>query len=109
MSDVKGGDGNYEYMQFMATRNIDFSEENFSVVVTNNAGASIPTGFPSKGWATGAAATKGNARTFKFNLTSGTVAKGEFFYVGGAANKLTVQLQPISVLLNGLGHLIIPL
>ncbi len=84
MSDVRGSDGNYEYMQFMATRDINFADENFSVVVTSNAGASIPTGFPSKGWATGSLATTGNARTFKFNLTSGTAAKGKFFYVGGA-------------------------
>lgn len=84
IADVKGGDGNYEYMQFIATKNLDFGIENFSVVVTNNAGASTPTGFPSKGWATGALATKGNARTFKFNLISGTVLKGQFFYVGGS-------------------------
>lgn len=85
MPDVIGGDGNYEYMQFMATRDIDFSVTPFSVVTTNNAGATNPTGFPTDGWATGAKAVSGNARTYKFNLTSGTVAKGEFFYVGGSS------------------------
>lgn len=88
MADPKGGDGNYEYMQFMATRDIDFSQTPYSVVVTNNAGASNPTGVPSEGWATGSKATSGNARTFKFNLTSGTVAKGTFFYVGGSAKMI---------------------
>lgn len=77
-SDVAGGDAPYEYMQFKATRDINFAVTPFSVVTTNNAGATIPTGFPANGWATG------QAKTFKFNLTSGTVAKGEFFYVGGS-------------------------
>jgi hypothetical protein len=90
MADAEGGDGNYEYMQFMATRDIDFAVTPFSVVVTNNAGASTPTGvFPTKGWATGADALVTPAglvaRTYKFNLTSGKVSKGEFFYVGGSS------------------------
>ncbi|QNN44134.1 DUF5689 domain-containing protein [Pedobacter roseus] len=90
MADAEGGDGNYEYMQFMATRDIDFEVTPFCVVVTNNAGASSPTGvFPTKGWATGADALKTPvglvARTYKFNLTSGKVSKGEFFYVGGSS------------------------
>jgi hypothetical protein len=82
MSDVAGGDGNYEYMQFMATRNIDFAATPYSVVVTNNANASTPTGFPANGWATG------GMRTYKMNLTSGTAAKGTFFYVGGTAKTI---------------------
>jgi Family of unknown function (DUF5689) len=57
ISDVAGSDGNYEYMQFMATRDIDFSVTPFSVVVTNNANASTPTGFPVNGWATGSMRT----------------------------------------------------
>jgi hypothetical protein len=65
-------------MQFMATRDIDFSVTPFSVVVTNNANASTPTGFPVNGWATG------SMRTYKMNLTAGTAAKGSFFYVGGS-------------------------
>ena len=81
ISDVAGGDGNYEYMQFMATRDINFATTPFSVVTTNNAGNATPGSFPVNGWATG------GMRTFKFNLTSGTAAKGTFFYVGGS-NKL---------------------
>lgn len=81
ISDVIGGDGNYEYIQLMATRDINFAATPFSVVVTNNAGTSTPTGYPANGWATG------GMRTFKFNLTTGTAAKGTFFYVGGS-NKL---------------------
>jgi hypothetical protein len=77
ISDVKGADGNYEYIQLMATKDIDFAATPYAVVVTNNANASIPTGYPVKGWATG------GMRTFKLNLFSGTAAKGTFFYVGG--------------------------
>jgi hypothetical protein len=69
MSDVAGGDGNYEYVQLKATQNINFATTPYSLVVTNNANASTPTGYPANGWGTG---------------TSGTVTKGSFFYVGGA-------------------------
>ncbi|SFD15034.1 hypothetical protein SAMN05518672_101750 [Chitinophaga sp. CF118] len=77
ISDVKGGDGNYEYIQMMATRDINFADTPYAVIVTNNANASTPTGYPAKGWATG------GMRTFKFNLSKGSAAKGSFFYVGG--------------------------
>lgn len=78
--DPTGSDANYEYIQLMATKNLDFSQKNFSVVTTNNAGASTPTGYPLDGWATG------GLRTYKFNITSGTVQKGQYFYVGGNKN-----------------------
>jgi hypothetical protein len=78
--DPSGSDGNYEYVQLMATRDIDFAATNFSVVTTNNAGTSTPTGFPASGWATG------GLRTYKINLTSGTVQKGQYFYVGASKN-----------------------
>lgn len=89
MADAEGGDGNYEYMQFLATRDINFATTPYSVVVTNNAGASSPTTvFPVKGWATGVDAVPGaglTARTYKFDLTSGTASKGTYFYVGGSS------------------------
>lgn len=80
-NDPMGTDANNEYMQFMATEDIDFSKTPYSVITTNNAGASNPTGYPVNGWLTG------GLRTYKFNLTSGIARKGEFFYVGGS-NKL---------------------
>lgn len=76
-SDVKGGDGNYEYIQLLAIEDIDFTKTPYSVIVSNNANASTPTGVPAKGWATG------GMRTYKLNITSGTVTKGQYFYVGG--------------------------
>ncbi|MCK7554232.1 hypothetical protein MKQ70_04075 [Chitinophaga sedimenti] len=69
VSDAKGGDGNYEYVQMMATRDIDFAATPFSMVVSNNAGASNPTGAPANGWATG------NQRTYKINLNQGAAKK----------------------------------
>lgn len=79
LTDPSGTDGNHEYIQLMATRDIDFAVKGFSVVTTNNAGSNTPTGYPTNGWATG------GTRTYKFDLTSGSVRKGEYFYVG--ANK----------------------
>ncbi|MDF3076581.1 MAG: hypothetical protein K0S09_470 [Sphingobacteriaceae bacterium] len=83
ISDVEGGDGNYEYMQFLATKDIDFKATPYSVVVTNNAGASLPGGFPTLSWATGSLTTTGAARTYKLDITSGSAKKGTYFYVGG--------------------------
>jgi hypothetical protein len=77
INDVFGGDGNYEYMQFRATKDIDFAVTPFSIVTCNNATATVPIGVPALGWATG------QAKTYKLELKSGTVKKGEFFYVGG--------------------------
>ncbi len=45
MSDVVTGSGNdadYEYIQFMATQDIDFEKTPMAVVTTNNAGNSTP-------------------------------------------------------------------
>ncbi|RYF86070.1 MAG: hypothetical protein EON98_04780 [Chitinophagaceae bacterium] len=77
LADPTGTDANYEYIQLMATRNIDFSVTPFAIVTNNNAGTTL---FPSDGWATGA------ARSYKFDLTSGTVLKGQYFYVGANKN-----------------------
>ena len=74
-----GADKNLEYMQFLAIEDIDFSTNSFAVVVSKNTTNSAPNpGEPAaNGWATG------GDRTYKFDLTKGTVKKGELFYVGG--------------------------
>ena len=64
----------------MATKDINFATNGFSVVTSNNAGASTPTGFPENGWATG------GQRTYKINLTSGSVVRGQYVYVGANKN-----------------------
>src|SRR5690606_18865757 len=66
-------DGGYEYIQLMATEDIDFSKTPYSVVTANNGGTRVAT---TNGWA------EGGKTTFKFNLTEGKAAKGTFFYVG---------------------------
>lgn len=84
VNDAKGADGNYEYFQFRATRDIDFEKTPMAVVSCTNAGAAAPNvgKAPAGGWATG------GGRTYKFNLSSGSVAKGEFFYVGGSNKRI---------------------
>ena len=79
--DPTGSDANHEYIQLMATRDIDFSVNNYALVTTNNAGTAQPTGHPVNGWGTG------GGRTYKINLTTGAVQKGQYFYVG-ANNKI---------------------
>lgn len=79
MADVEGTpDPNGEYIQFLATRNIDFSVTPFCAVTHNTNSGYQPTGVPLNGWATG------GSRSYKFNLTSGTVTKGQYFYVGNS-------------------------
>ena len=80
LADPTGTDANYEYIQLLATKDIDFGVTPFSVVTCNNAGASLPTGAPVMGWATG------SGRTYKFDLTSGAVPKGQYIYVGANKN-----------------------
>jgi len=80
MADPKGGDGGQEYVQLMATKDIDFSVTPYSIVVCNNAGASTPA--LDAGWATG------GQRTIKWNITSGVVPKGKFFYFGFQGRKI---------------------
>ncbi len=70
MPDVKGSDSGYEYMQFMALKDIDFTREHYCVIACRNNVVNR------LGW------VQGSYVTYKFNLTSGAAKKGEFFYVG---------------------------
>ena len=79
LTDPTGSDANHEYIQLLATKDIDFSVTPFSIVTTNNAGTALPTGVPPNGWATG------GGRTYKIDITSGSVLKGQYFYVGANA------------------------
>ncbi|WP_233165901.1 DUF5689 domain-containing protein [Pedobacter sp. ASV12] len=81
INDPQGSDTNAEYIQCRATKDINFADTKFTIVTNNNAGATLPVGYPAEGWATG------SGKTYKLELTAGTVSKGEFFYVG-ASNKL---------------------
>lgn len=72
MANPAGTDSPNEYIQLVATKNIDFSVTSYSVVVANNGVAT------SNGW------VNGGAISYKFDMTSGTVNQGEVFYVGGS-------------------------
>jgi len=91
LADPIGTDANAtracEYIQFKATQDINFALTPYSVVTCNNAGAT-GSNFPANGWATG------GSKTYQFNISSGTVTKGSFFYVGGDAKTLRGDGSP---------------
>lgn len=80
-------DGGYEYMQFMATEAIDFSATPYCVIVAGGNGQSVT----ADGWA----GSPTNANHYKFNLTAGTVGKGEFFYVGNIKKQINGALNGV--------------
>jgi len=72
----------------MATEDIDFADDNYSLIVYY--GHSTDAKPHALGWVQGGIVTNSNGytTTYKFNLTSGTVNKGEFFYVGGSGKTI---------------------
>ena len=72
-----GTDGNYEYVQLVATESINFANTPYTIVWLNNGTATT------KGWVEG-----GNI-SYSFVVSSGTVSKGDVFYVGGEGKLIT--------------------
>ena len=66
-----GSDSPYEYIEFLATDDIDFSVTPFSIIVCNNGTATA------SGW------LAGGPTTYAFEITTGTVSIGDVVYVGG--------------------------
>ncbi len=66
-----GVDGNYEYVQLVATQNINFANTPYTLIVNNNGTAGA------NGWA------QGGATTYAIEINTGTVSTGDVFYVGG--------------------------
>ncbi|WP_241237837.1 DUF5689 domain-containing protein [Pseudoflavitalea rhizosphaerae] len=81
-SDPKGGDGGYEYVQLLATKDIDFNLTPYSIVFCVNSGGSSSATPLDAGWATG------GKRTIKWDINSGSVQKGHFFYFGFQGKKI---------------------
>ncbi|HEY8896556.1 MAG TPA: DUF5689 domain-containing protein [Niastella sp.] len=81
-SDPKGGDGGYEYVQMMATKDIDFAVTPYSILFCANSGNNSSATPLDAGWATG------GQRTIKWNINSRSVKKGEFFYFGFQGKKI---------------------
>src|SRR5687768_16981650 len=80
LTNVNGDDSPYEYAQFVATRDIDFASTPFTIV-WNDVGVVGSTGTASfsDGW------SGGSRLSYAFELTTGSIAQGEVFYVGGSA------------------------
>lgn len=83
LTNVNGDDSPYEYAQFVATQNIDFAATPYTIV-WNDVGVAGSTGTASfsDGWA------GGSLLSYAFQLNSGTVSRGEVFYIGGSAQLL---------------------
>ena len=80
-----GTDSPFEYVEFRATKFINFALTPYSVVVANNGTATA------NGWITGGAISYG------FNINTGTVMPGDVVYVGGSSMAPTgVKLRIIN-------------
>lgn len=76
LANPSGTDSPYEYVQLVATQNIDFSATPMSVVFANDGSASA------NGW------VAGGGTTYELSLNSGTVNVGQTFYVGGSGKTI---------------------
>ncbi len=76
LANPAGTDSPYEYVQLIATQDLNFAVTPFSLVAANNGTATA------SGW------IAGGGTTYKFNLTTGTVARGDVFYVGGSGQSI---------------------
>lgn len=83
LTNVNSDDSPYEYAQFVATQDINFAATPYTIV-WNDVGVVGSTGTASfsDGWA------GGSLLSYAFQLTSGTVTRGEVFYIGGSAQLL---------------------
>lgn len=78
--------GQYEYVQLMALKDINFSEDPYSVVFTN-------TGSPDEyGWAIGRYDST-SKKVYQINLENGSVSMGQYFYVGGLSRMIASYYQ----------------
>ena len=66
-----GTDSPLEYVELLATDDIDFTTTPYTVIVLNNGTATTD------GW------VEGNSITYAFEITTGTVSVGDVVYVGG--------------------------
>lgn len=75
--------GGYEYIQLMALKDINFDETPYCVITGMNATNPTDKTYPAAldSWAS----SKGQntKTTYQMDITSGSVKKGQFFYVGG--------------------------
>ena len=72
LANPEGTDSPHEYVELVATRDIDFDATPYTVVFANNGSAAAD------GW------IAGDSKTYGFNLDSGGVGRGDVVYVGGS-------------------------
>ncbi len=85
-----GTDSPFEWVEFRATKFINFAVTPYSVVIANN------------GTATTAGWISGGVLTYGFNINTGTVNPGDVVYVGGSSMTPTgVKLRAINTLTTG--------
>ena len=80
--------GGYEYIQLMALKDINFDETPYCVITGMNATNPDDSSYPAaiNGWVQSMGAN--SKTTYQMNLTSGSVKKGQFFYVGGMSRMI---------------------
>lgn len=76
--------GQYEYVQLMAVKDINFNEEPHSVVFTNS---SLVTS-----WAHGVY-NPDDKRNYQINMTEGSIKQGQYFYVGAHTRMIASYYQ----------------
>lgn len=65
-------DSPYEYVELLATADIDFSVTPYTIIVSNNGTGTV------NGW------IEGGVTTYAFEISTGTVSIGDVVYVGGS-------------------------
>src|SRR5688572_19270346 len=90
LANPSGTDSPFEFVELIATENINFALTPYSVVFGNNGTATTD------GWIAGADLTYG------FSITSGSVSRGDVVYVGGSSMAPTgTRLRAIDTLTTG--------
>jgi hypothetical protein len=79
-TDPSGSDSPFEFVELLATKAIDFSTTPYTVIFSNNGTAT------SNGWKAGA------GLTYAFEISTGSVSKGDVVYVGGSSMTPTTNV-----------------
>ncbi len=85
-----GTDSCKEFVELVATKDIDFSKTAYTVIVANNGTATV------RGW------KEGKAITYAFEINSGSVKMGDIVYVGGSCMKINgLKIKTINNMTTG--------
>lgn len=96
LANPAGTDSSKEWVELIATKNIDFAVTPYTVIVANNGTATT------KGWVQGGVASATTNGTYAFQISTGSVVAGEVFYVGGSNMNVTGRkLRTIDVSTTG--------